>query len=100
MPISIGMDRPTGYAVWDGGDGRRLQADSYRCAHCGIIFYATTEQDKREMMPGTVLDYGHCLSCQKPVCGTCADRGTCTPLEKQIEKMEARDRFLRSAGLG
>lgn len=99
MAFSIGMDRPTGYALWDGGDGRRLQADTFTCAHCNTVVFMPTAQDAREMRRDTVQPFGHCLSCQKPVCGRCADRGTCTPFERILERWEARDRFLRAAGL-
>jgi hypothetical protein len=34
----------------------------------------------------------------KPTCAACADKG-CTPFEKELERMEARGRFLAGMGL-
>jgi hypothetical protein len=45
--------------------------------------------------PGTHV----CHICWRIVCDSCHAKGICSPWEERLKKIEARDRFLRSAGL-
>jgi hypothetical protein len=42
---------------------------------------------------------GRCFQCDAMLCRVCAASGECTPFERKLERLEARDRFLRQAGL-
>jgi hypothetical protein len=76
--------RATGYATWT-GDGPVVEADTYRCWHCGNVEFLKPKEPPA----------GHCLMCQRPICARCAAQGSCTPFEKQLDQMEARDRLRR-----
>jgi hypothetical protein len=86
------MRRAGGYAVITEGDGGRREADTFSCSHCQRIVFVRARQDPSELG-------GFCRACMRHICGPCADVGSCTPFEKMLERVEARDRFLRSAGL-
>lgn len=86
------MRSPGGYAVITGPDGTQ-EADTFTCKHCQKIVHT------RPLTDGTGDAGGLCKCCMGMICGPCVDRGICVPWEKAFEKIEARDRFLRSAGL-
>jgi hypothetical protein len=81
------LRNPGGYAVWSGGDGRDVEADSVTCCHCNNVTLLTG---------GKHTPVGFCRRCMKACCEAC--EVTCTPFEKELEKMEARGRSLRSMG--
>jgi hypothetical protein len=85
------MRRPGGYAIRAGEDGVR-EWDTFTCGHCQRVTLVEARQDPSKLG-------GFCRVCMKHICGPCADNGTCRPFEKALEQAEARDRFLRSAGL-
>lgn len=83
-------------------DGRRrefmragvFETDTFTCAHsfCGGRVVAV----KSRMDPADIG--GLCKVCMKLICPTCVGRG-CDPLEKALERAEARGIALRSYGL-
>jgi hypothetical protein len=99
------MLKPQGYLVVTHAEGLTLERDTISCGHCNrIVFvkpgHASTVYlfpqvqgpDKEEMG-------AHCRQCDKAICLTCHDAGTCTPLLRRIEWMEARGRFLATVGV-
>jgi hypothetical protein len=76
------------------------------CGHCQRLVFVQPGGDGtgslavlydllgRRMDPPSV-----CHRCWSLICPQCHAVGTCTPWEAQMAAMEARDRFLRSAGL-
>lgn len=61
------------------------------CAHCQAIVVVKPYCDPADAG-------GFCRVEMKFICGPCADKGRCTPWEKTMERIEAKGRFLRSAG--
>lgn len=99
------MLKPQGYVTIATPDAPTVERDSVTCAHCNrvvlvkpgtastvYLFPQLVGPDKEEAGAG-------CRQCMKAICLTCYDNGRCTPLEKQIEHMEARDRFRRAVGV-
>jgi len=84
--------RVTGYArITDPGGTR--EHDTFTCAHCQRIVHVRPRADPASCG-------GLCKLCMGLVCPRCNARTRCDPWEKKMERAEARDRFLRSAGLG
>lgn len=83
------MRRPQGFGFISSPDGKTEEFETATCAHCNCVYRLSRKTDIG----------GFCRCCMDLICGPCADKGTCTPFEKQVEEMEARDRFMRSAGL-
>ena len=75
-------------------DGRVLRGETFTCAHQGARGCRGIVEVTRDS-PVHMCGVEH-----RRICEPCAARGKCTPLEKQLEKIEARDRFLRSVGVG
>jgi len=91
------MPHHLGYTVAAGPDGQE-EHDCFTCHHCQAI----VEIEQAPRPKGAFLlkvDGTLCKICMKPICPRCIAKGGCTPWEKQMESIEARDRFLRSAGL-
>jgi hypothetical protein len=89
------MLRPGGYILVTDPDKPAsgfTEADTFTCCHCQRIVVVPPRASASD-------SGGWCGRCAKPVCGPCADKGSCTPWEARMERMEARERFLRSAGL-
>ena len=86
------MLKPQGYATLVGPASPALEADTFTCGHCQYVVHVRPLADAAD-------SGGLCKCCMKLICGPCVDKGTCTPWEKTFEKMEARDRFLKSAGI-
>lgn len=86
------MLKPGGYAVWTQADGGIVERDSFTCRHCQFVVFVPPRTDPANLG-------GLCKQCMGLICPKCTAKGTCTPFELALEKMEARDRFLRSAGL-
>jgi hypothetical protein len=98
--------RPQGYATIVSPDAPMIERDSCQCGHCSgvvlvkpgtgatvYVFPQVNGPDKEE--PGAF-----CRRCMRPVCLTCHAKGRCVPFEKMIDRLEARGRMLRAAGVG
>jgi hypothetical protein len=81
--------RAKGYAVWSGPDGRPVERDTLQCVHCQAHWFVE---------PGSGRRRGFCTRCMGPTCGA-AKCDPCAPFLKQLEAMEARNRFAQAAGL-
>jgi hypothetical protein len=83
------MRRPGGYAHALDIEGRVVdECDTYTCAHCNSVV---------RVQPRTLI--GGCRQCDALVCEPCAQRGSCTPFERRMERAEARAASRRSMGL-
>jgi hypothetical protein len=82
--------RPQGYAVWDDPDRGKTERDTFTCRHCNKVVFVKPKEDPSSLG-------GFCRMCAGHVCARCAG-GSCTPFEKKLEMIEARDRFRRSLG--
>ena len=65
--------------------------DTMSCGHCGKVVHIAARQRPEDIG-------GFCCQCMKAICPGCTDTGRCDPLEKKLERAEARDRALRSYG--
>ena len=89
------MLRPQGYAQFIAPE-QVVERDTCTCGHCNrVIFvkprsastvYLIQHRDGR----WTEEAGAFCRVCMRPVCLRCHDVGTCTPMERMIEQMEAR----------
>ncbi len=80
------MRNPGGQASWSGEGVSTIACDSITCRHCnGVVFSFKSPTDPKALG-------GWCVKCAKPICAQCADRGTCTPWEAQMDAMERADR--------
>lgn len=103
------MRRPGGYAVIVNPDGapftlddpnaahshtgqRQEEFDTYRCGHCGSMRHVRARERPEDTG-------GLCKQCMQLICPRCLSTGRCDPLEKKLERAEARDRALRSYGV-
>ena len=73
--------------------GEIAERKTATCGHCQRIFYVAPASTKPAEGPPL------CHRCWSLVCPRCHKHGRCTPWVEQIERIEARGRFLRSAGL-
>ncbi len=85
------MFRPGGQATIELGDGRRIERDTFTCSHCNSIVICQPSPGQHTPDIG-----GFCRMCTKHICGPCADKGSCEPFERQLERMEQRGRFLNA----
>ena len=69
------------------------------CGHCQKIMVVEPDAAPSAMIVTQRQPPAVCHRCWTLVCPQCHAKGTCTPWEAQMEKIEARDRFLRSVGL-
>jgi len=69
----VGPERPT------------IEIDTATCCHCNTVFTL----EPRQTPPW-------CRSCMKPVCERCHAIGTCRPLERWLERVEAKERTRRN----
>lgn len=89
------MRNPGGYGIIydpDAPNGIGGEHDTFTCIHCNSI-------TRVEPTISPTENNGWCFGCNKPICHDCAVKGGCTPWERQMERMEAKYRFLKSAGL-
>lgn len=102
------MPKPNGYGVYVGLAGEQAEVDTITCGHCqfviflkpgsaGTVYLIYNSTDPR--IPPLEEAGAFCRVCMRPVCLVCDRHGKCTPFERMLEQSEARDRFLRSAGL-
>ena len=88
--------RHQGYVTIVDPDRPLFERDTTSCGHCqrviflkpgsGVTVYLIPHRDGR----WTEESGAFCRVCMRPVCLVCHDKGTCTPIEKQLEQMEAR----------
>lgn len=67
------------------------EQDSFTCGHCQQVILVKPKQKGEDVG-------GLCKICMSLICPVCAGKLTCDPWEKQMERIESRSRFLRSAG--
>lgn len=82
------MFRAGGYSYSFDPTGMCQECDTFTCFHCNTIVKVPTKSKPEDIG-------GLCKICMKMICPSCVDQG-CTPFEKKIEALEARDRTLRS----
>jgi hypothetical protein len=85
------MLRPGGYAFSFDVGGIRQESDTFTCAHCCRIVIVKPKCDPADLG-------GLCRLCDKMICPSCVDLGRCDPIEKKLEREEARYHALRSYG--
>ena len=106
------MYRPQGYAVLL--DDQVIESDTIVCGHCNRIVEVkpgtgstvyrikSLHVDPITRQPTIVTNEeagAFCRVCMHAVCLPCHDVGTCTPMLKRIEQMEARGRMLKAIGI-
>jgi hypothetical protein len=94
VPNTLGSKgyHPSGHGTESGPDGTHHE-DFYVCCHCQRGTVVSPREDPANLG-------GLCKVCMRMICTRCVSKGGCDPWEEQMERMEARQRFLRSAGLG
>jgi hypothetical protein len=90
--FTYGQRSASGRGAESGPDGTEYE-DFFVCFHCQYTTFVQPKEDPANLG-------GLCKICMKLICAKCVAKNTCTPWEKRMEKMEARQRFLNSAGLG
>lgn len=98
-----------GYALVIDPDPRRgglgqVEYDTKQCGHCQAVIFtkpgtaSTVYLIPVSRQPGKFLEEpgAGCRVCMRAICLPCCDLGVCTPWERQMEQMEAKDRFKRS----
>lgn len=78
------------YAV-EMGPGIHREMDLASCGHCQHQMMVPPSKDGRIIVRVAPT----CSGCGKFICNECYGKG-CEPWEKQMEKMEARERMLNS----
>lgn len=78
---------PQGFFEEIGPEGAR-RGETFTCAHCGNLY----ERPFRQDIPMCRIE-------MKEVCWPCHKKGTCTPFEKKLERMEARASLFKAAGI-
>jgi len=72
--------------------------DTITCGHCQVITPVQPFGDPADIKYG-----GKCKMCMRLICRTCYEKfingDGCDPFEKKLDRIEAQDRFARSAGL-
>jgi hypothetical protein len=97
--------RPQGYATFSSPDAPVVERDTAVCGHCNRIVFVkpgtalTTYLIPQLNGPDKEAPGAMCRQCMRQVCLPCHAQGRCTPLERRLERMEARGRFLKSVGL-
>lgn len=86
------MRRPGGYLYSFDPGGVRQESDTFTCHHCNKVVIVKPKCDPYDLG-------GMCRLCDKMICPDCVNKGSCDPLEKKLERAEARDRALRSYGV-
>ncbi len=86
------MFKEGGYAFSFDPLGVRQEASTFTCHHCCKVVMVKPKCNPDDLG-------GMCRLCMKMICPTCVDLGTCDPVEKKLDRAEARDKALRSYGL-
>lgn len=66
--------------------------ETFACGHCNKQTFIKPMCDPAEIG-------GLCKGCMRLVCGPCVDQMRCDPIEKKLERQEARGSALRSYGI-
>ena len=85
------MRNPGGYAYVFDELGTQKECDTFTCHHCNRVVHVKPKMDPTDLG-------GMCKLCMKMICPKCVGFG-CTPFEKKLDIMEARDRARRSYGV-
>lgn len=85
------MLRAGGYACLSDPESGIVERDTFTCVHCNSVVHVKPKMPMERL--GSM-----CRNCMKMVCAKCAP-GPCIPFEKKLERMEHRDRMLRSYGM-
>jgi hypothetical protein len=85
------MRNPGGYAFSFDPIGVRQEADTFTCNHCNRVVVVKPKCDPADLG-------GMCRLCMKMICPDCVNIGSCDPMEKKLERIEASDRARRSYG--
>jgi hypothetical protein len=97
------MRRPQGYITIT-SDAPLIERDSATCGHCGQIVLvkpntaSTVYLIPQFLGPDREEPGACCRVCMRAVCLTCHADGRCLPLERRLEQIEARGRFLAAIG--
>jgi hypothetical protein len=83
------MRRAQGYAITTEPGKATVEEDTFTCVHCNSLVFVHARQDPTDLG-------GFCRLCMRHICATCADKGSCDPFERKLERIEARDRLLRA----
>jgi hypothetical protein len=83
------MRKPQGYGITTEPGKKDIEEDSFTCSHGNEVVFVKPGQDPSEMG-------GFCRMCMRHICAVCAAKGGCDPFERKLERMESRDRMLRS----
>lgn len=98
------MRKPQGYATVT-GDFSIKEFDTISCGHCNRVVMvkpgtgSTVYLFPQLIGPMKEEAGASCRVCMTAVCLKCHDLGSCLPLERKIEEMEARGRMWESMGL-
>lgn len=84
--------RPQGHGTVFNPDGPTTETDTMTCGHCQKITEIKAGQRPEDCG-------GLCKVCMQLICEVCVGKMTCDPFERKLERIEAKDRFLRQAGL-
>ncbi len=102
------MLKPQGYVTIVGNlDSVRptIERDTVTCGHCQMLVFvkpgtaSTTYLIPQLQGPDIEEPGAMCRVCMRAVCLRCHDKGNCEVWEKKIEKMEARQRLFKAAGI-
>lgn len=96
-----------GVAAIAGPFGGIFEQKTATCGHCQKICFIEAAGDGTggvaDPIPGLARRERRgtdvCHLCWRIVCGPCHALGICTPWEERLRRIEARDHFLRSAGI-
>lgn len=84
--------KPQGHLTIVDPGHQTVEIDTMTCGHCNCISQIGPGQRPEDCG-------GLCKCCMALICGPCVDKGTCAPFEKELERIEAKDRFFRQAGI-
>ena len=68
-----------------------VEIDTYTCFHCCRVVHVPVRADPADIG-------GLCKQCMQLICAKCVAKLTCTPWEKKMQEMEARDHWRRTIG--
>lgn len=99
-----------GYSIITDPDVSPIERDAITCKHCQRIVHIkpgsgyTTyllppPQGSPLRTPWREEPGAMCARCHAPICLACYADGRCRPWERQLERMEARDRLRRAVGV-
>jgi len=86
------MRNPKGYGMVFSPCGVIEEHDTLVCGHCNRIVIVRPKCDPYDLG-------GMCRLCEKMICPACVNKGVCDPLEKKLEREEAKYRARRSYGV-